>query len=147
MYLPALLTIGIAATTASACTFAMDATNYANTGDGSGGGGCNIFIYEKDVSKDDIGTGDAKSDFSGDGTCDKGCNTVEYKGKKWEFCHSILSPFKADVTDSTYVSVREVDNNGDTLSVYPDGDFKSFSSYSPFNSYLSNMFFRSGISC
>lgn len=145
MHFPAILAITIAATTASACTLAMEATNYANTGDGSGGSGCSVLIFDKDLTSDNIG--DNGADFTGDGTCDEGCDTVDYNGKKWEFCHSSLGPFESEVTDNTYVSVRQVDNNGNTLSIYPDGDLKHFQSLSPFNSYLSNMFFRSGISC
>ncbi|KAJ5360712.1 hypothetical protein N7517_009903 [Penicillium concentricum] len=143
MHLSALITIAVAATTASACTFGMTAMSHYNTGDASGGAGCKIFIHDKDLTKDNIDSG--KFSFEADGTCSNKCDTVKYKGKTWEFCHSMLSPLKPDNPGNT-ISVRQVDNDGDKLNFH-SGDNKHYSYVNPFSSMTMNHFLRSGISC
>ncbi|KAF9888515.1 hypothetical protein FE257_008622 [Aspergillus nanangensis] len=147
MHLPSLLAVVAASVSASACTFGVMSEYHSNSADGSTGGSCKLLLWHDDLGDTWPWDGNHKNEFSTDLSCSKGCDTFEYQGRSWEVCHSILPPHKAEVTDATYMDLRQTDNSGDVISIWPGGEFKDYSSNSPFNSFVGNYFWRSGIGC
>lgn len=146
MYPSALLALAVATTTVSACTFGVVSER---TTDSAGGGslGCGVSIWPKNYDSPWNGPGAPYDGFYKDIECASGCNTVQYRGRTWKFCHSGLTPDKVDLK-SAQISVQETDNHGNVLNISPkDGESSNDSADGPFSSYQRNKWFRKDIHC
>lgn len=146
MHFSALLALAVATSTVSGCTFGVVSERTTDTA-GGGSLSCGINIWPKDYSSPWNGPGAPYKGFSKDIECSSGCNTVQYRGRTWKFCHSGLTPDKVDL-ENTEITLRETDNDGNLLNISPkDGESSNDSDEGPFSSYQRNKWFRNGIHC
>jgi uncharacterized membrane protein len=143
MRFSAFLTLAVTTATSSACTFSV-ASDQANDSAGGGTFECSLSIQPKNR---DNPIGPPYGGFNKNIECGQGCDTVSYRGRTWKFCHTGLSPWGYDL-NTPKITVQEMDNDGNELSIAPpDGKSSHESGEGAFSSWEQNNWWRAGIHC
>ena len=129
-----------AATSVSACTFAIDNT-LSIASFGGGGVACRTFIY----ANDDADVFNDTPDATGDITCDVsgGCADLEYNGQTYTFCHDGIKE-QVDIVSTASVQRKP---DGVTVNLFPDGEDKADSNATPVDQFKRHVNWRGNINC